>query len=119
MTVATRTSCKAAAATSGPRVGSFTLPYTTQWHRDNGRGTRRDRAIKQQLLTSRERQTIVDLIHHTDRDGFSAKAEDLHHHVMASTRDVLRKVKVEPRPRSTARSLRKIGRNHSISVTTS
>lgn len=59
MTVATRKCRKAAAARSDPGVGSPPLPYTTQWHRNNGRGTRRDKAIKQQLLTPQEEQAIV------------------------------------------------------------
>jgi hypothetical protein len=80
MTVATRRSRKAAAAKSDPSVGSFPLPYTTKWHRDNGRGTRRDKAIKQQLLTPREEQAIVDFVLRADRNGFPAKVKDLHHY---------------------------------------
>ena len=70
MPVATRKSRKAAAAESEPGGASPPLPYTTQWHRDNGRGTRRDKAIKQQLLTPREEQAIVDFVLRADRNGF-------------------------------------------------
>jgi len=80
MTVATRKCRKAAAARSDPGVGSPPLPYTTQWHRNNGRGTRRDKAIKQQLLTPREEQAIVDFVLRADRHGFPAKVKDLHHY---------------------------------------
>jgi hypothetical protein len=55
----TRKSRRAAAAESESGVGLPPLPYTTQWHRDHGRGTRRDKAIKQQLLTPREEQAMV------------------------------------------------------------
>lgn len=80
MPVATRKSRKAAAADSEPGVGSPPLPYTTKWHRDNGRGTRRDKAIKQQLLTPREEQAIVDFVLRADRNGFPARVKDLHHY---------------------------------------
>ena len=80
MTVATRKSRRAAAARSVPGVGSPTLPYTTQWHRNNGRRTRRDKAIKQQLLPPREEQAIVDFVLRADRNGFPAKVKDLHHY---------------------------------------
>jgi hypothetical protein len=76
MTVATRKSRKAATAKSAPGAGSPSLPYTTQWHRNNGRGTRRDKAIKQQLLTPREEQAIVDIVR-TDRNEFPAEVENL------------------------------------------
>jgi hypothetical protein len=62
MPVATRKSRRAAAAEGGPGVGSPPLPYTTQWHRDHGGQTHRDKAIKQQLLTPREEQAIVDFV---------------------------------------------------------
>jgi hypothetical protein len=60
MAVATRKSLEAATAKSTPGVGSTPLPHTIQWHRNNDRGTGRDEAIKQQLLTPREEQAIVD-----------------------------------------------------------
>lgn len=80
MTVTKRKSRKAATAKSAPGVGSPSLPYTTQWHRDNGRGTRRDKVIKQQLLTPREEQAIVDFVLRADRNGFPARVKDLHHY---------------------------------------
>ncbi|GAB7336676.1 hypothetical protein MBLNU13_g10351t1 [Cladosporium sp. NU13] len=80
MTVAKRKSCKAATAKSAPGVGSRSLHYTTQWHRDEGRGTRRDEAIKQQLLTPREEQVIADFVLRANRNDFPAKVKDLHHY---------------------------------------
>jgi hypothetical protein len=80
MPVATRKCHRVAAAESEPGVGSSPLPYTTQWHRDHGRGTRRDKAIKQQLLTPREEQAIVDFVLRADRNGFPARVKDLHHY---------------------------------------
>ena len=80
MTVATRKPRKAATAKSAPGVGSPHLPYTSQWHRNNGRGTRRDKAIKQQPLTPREEQAIVDFVLRADRNGFPAKVKDLYHY---------------------------------------
>ena len=80
MTVATRKSRKAAIAKSALGAGSPPLPYTTQWHRNNGRGTRRDKAIKQQLLTPREEQAIVDFVLRADRNGIPAKVKNLHHY---------------------------------------
>jgi hypothetical protein len=80
MPVASRKARRTAAAESEPDAVPPHLPYTTQWHRDHGRGTRRDKAIKQQLLTPREEQAIVDFILRADRNGFPARVKDLHHY---------------------------------------
>lgn len=78
--MASRKARKTAAAESEPGAASPHLPYNTQWHRDHGRGTRRDKAIKQQLLTPREEQAIVDFVLRADRNGFPARVKDLHHY---------------------------------------
>jgi hypothetical protein len=53
--------------------------YHTVAPRDHGRGTRRDEAIKQQLLTPREeQQAIVDFILRADCNGFPARVKGLH-----------------------------------------
>ena len=78
--MASRKACKTAAAENEPGVASPRLPYNTQWHRDHGPGTRRDKAIKQQLLTPREEQAIVDFVLRADRNGFPARVKDLHHY---------------------------------------
>jgi hypothetical protein len=80
MPLASQKSQKYGAAESEPGADSPHLPYTTQWHRDHGRGTRRDKAIKQQLLTPREEQAIVDFVLRADRNGFPARVKDLHHY---------------------------------------
>lgn len=80
MPVASRKARKSTAAEREPGAVSSYLPYTTQWHRDHGRGTRRDKAIKQQLLTPREEQAIVDFVLRADRNGFPARVKDLHHY---------------------------------------
>lgn len=53
------------------------LPRSTQWHRDHGRQSRRDKAIKQQLLTPREEQAVVDFVLRADRNGYPARVKDL------------------------------------------
>ena len=53
------------------------LPPSTQWHRDHGRQTRQDKAIKQQLLTPHEEQAIVDFVLRADRNGYPARVKDL------------------------------------------
>ena len=78
--MASRKARKNTAAEREPGAVSSDLPYTTQWHRDHGRGTRRDKAIKQQLLTPREEQAIVDFVLRADRNGFPARVKDLHHY---------------------------------------
>lgn len=50
------------------------LPRSTQWHGDQ---SRRDKAIKQQLLTPREEQAVVDFVLRADRNGYPARVKDL------------------------------------------
>lgn len=57
-----RNSGRAVAAESEPGAGSPVLSHTIPCHRDHGQGTRRDKAIKQQLPTTHEEQTIVDFV---------------------------------------------------------
>jgi hypothetical protein len=61
------------AAKGEPDAVSPSLPSTTQMHRDYGRGTHRDKASKQQLLTPCEGQAA-------DRNGFLVRVKDLHHY---------------------------------------
>lgn len=56
------------------------LPPSTQWHRDHGRQSRKDKAVKQQLLTPREEQAIVDYVLRADRNGFPARVKDLRYY---------------------------------------
>jgi hypothetical protein len=53
------------------------VPYVTQWHRDHERRKRRDKAIKQQLLTPGEEKAIVDFVFLAGRNGFPARVKDL------------------------------------------
>lgn len=76
MPAASRKPCEAAAASEHGAI-SLPPPPSTQWHRDHGRQSRRDKAIKQQLLTPREEQAIVDFILRADRDGYPARVKDL------------------------------------------
>lgn len=59
------------------RVSPQTIPPSTRWHRDHGRQSRKDKAIKQQLLTPREEQAIVDFVLRADRNGYPARVKDL------------------------------------------
>jgi hypothetical protein len=72
MPVASRNS-RRATAKSEPKTIPLPLPPSTQWHRDHGRQTRQDKAIKQQLLTSHEEQAIVDFVLQADRNGYLSK----------------------------------------------
>ena len=53
------------------------LPPSTQWHRDHGRQSHKDKAIKQQLLNPRKEQAIVDFVLRADRNGYPARVKDL------------------------------------------
>ena len=81
--MALREARKTAAAESEPGAFSPQLPYTTQRHRDHGRCTRCDKAIKQQLLTPREEQSVVDFVLRANRNGCPATVKDLHHYYAA------------------------------------
>lgn len=66
--------------TAAPREcdsNSPPLPPSTRWHRAHGRQSRRDKAIKQQLLTPREEQAIVEFVLRADRNGYPARVKDL------------------------------------------
>ena len=76
MPVASRKSHKATAK-SERKATPPPLPPSTQWHRDHGRQTRQDKAIKQQLLTPHEEQAIVDFVLRADRNGYPARVKDL------------------------------------------
>ena len=74
--MASRKSRKATAK-SERKATPLPLPPSTQWHRDHGRQTRQDKAIKQQLLTPHEEQAIVDFVLRADRNGYPARVKDL------------------------------------------
>ena len=74
--MASRKSRKATAKSESKATPS-PLPPSTQWHRDHGRQTRQDKAIKQQLLTPHEEQAIVDFVLRADRNGYPARVKDL------------------------------------------
>ncbi|KAM0714155.1 hypothetical protein Q7P37_009716 [Cladosporium fusiforme] len=76
MAAASRTP-RRTAASRGRDAISPPLPPSTQWHRAHGRQSRRDKAIKQQLLTPREEQAIVDFVLKADRNGYPARVKDL------------------------------------------
>ena len=76
MHVASRKSRKAT-ANSERKATPLPLPPSTQWHRDQGRQTRQDKAIKQQLLTLHEEQAVVDFVLRADRNGYLARVKDL------------------------------------------
>jgi hypothetical protein len=68
------------------------LPPSTQWHRDHGRKSRRERAVEQQLLTPREEQAIVDFVLRADSNGYPARVKDLRRYaaIILRKRDVQR-----------------------------
>lgn len=102
MPVALQNHHKATAAESASGAVSLPRAYTTRWHRDHSGGTRRDEAInlKQQLLSPREEQAIVDFVLRAHRNGFPARVKDLHLYTAVSVSgDVLHNVNVEIRPR--------------------
>ena len=79
MPSASRKSRRAAAKFERSPVPS-PLPPSTQWHRDHGRQSRKDKAIKQQLLTPHEEQAIVDFVLRAEGNGYPARVKDLRHY---------------------------------------
>lgn len=60
------------------------LPLSTQWHRSHGRQSRKEKAIKQQLLTPLKEQAIVDYALRADRNGYPARVKDSRRHCRAA-----------------------------------
>ena len=63
--------------TQEPLSDSDHLPLSTRWHRKHGRPSRRDKAVKQQLLTPCEEQALVDHILRWSRNGYPIPAKSL------------------------------------------
>lgn len=80
MPIETRNSRGAVAAEGEPGVGTSSLPYTTQWHRDHGRESRCDKDIKQSLSTTHEEQALVDFVLRPDCNASPVRVKDLLHH---------------------------------------
>jgi hypothetical protein len=76
MPIASRKLRKTAATCERSAI-SAPLPPSTQWYRNHGRQSRRDKAMKQLLLTPHEEQAIVDFVLRADRNGFPARVKDL------------------------------------------
>ena len=54
-----------------------TSPVSTRWHRAHGRQSRREKAVKQQLLTPQEEKAIVEYILQLYRNGHAARVKHL------------------------------------------
>jgi hypothetical protein len=79
MPVATRKFRKAVAAETERGAISPPLPYTTQWHRDQGHAATKPSSSN--LLTPHEEQAIVDFVLRADRNGYPARVKDLQYYV--------------------------------------
>lgn len=53
------------------------IPASTRWHRAHGRQIRRERAVKQQLLTPQEEKALVDHVLRLYRNGHAARVKYL------------------------------------------
>ena len=55
------------------------LAASTRWHRAHGRQTRRQRAVRQQLLTPQQEKALVNLDHllQLHRNGYPARVKHL------------------------------------------
>ena len=53
------------------------LPPSTRWHRRNGRPSKRDKAVKQHLLTFHEERALADYILRMSRNGYPIPAKYL------------------------------------------
>ena len=53
------------------------LPPSTLWHRRNGRQSKRQKAVKQQLLTPHQEQALVDYVLRMSRNGYPIPAKSL------------------------------------------
>jgi hypothetical protein len=50
---------------------------STRWHRAHGRQTRRQRAVRQQLLTPQQEKALVDYLLQLPRNGYPARVKHL------------------------------------------
>jgi hypothetical protein len=53
------------------------VAVSTRWHRAGGRQTRRQRAVRQQLLTPQQEKALVDPLLQLHRDGYPARVKHL------------------------------------------
>lgn len=53
------------------------VAVSTRWHRAHGRQTRRQRAVRQQLLTPQQEQALVDHLLQLHRNGYPARVKHL------------------------------------------
>jgi hypothetical protein len=53
------------------------VAVSTRWHRAHGRQTRRQRAVRQQLLTPQQEKALVDHLLRLRRNGFPARVKHL------------------------------------------
>lgn len=61
-------------------MGTPSLYYTAQWHRDHGRGLRYDKAIKQSLSITQEEQALVDFVLRPECNLSHVRVKDLLHY---------------------------------------
>jgi hypothetical protein len=65
---------------------SSDIPYTTQWHRANGRPSIQDRAKRQQYLTPSEEELLVRCLVQMSHKGFTVPKKHLRSHSIARRR---------------------------------
>jgi hypothetical protein len=53
------------------------VAVSTRWHRAHGRRTRRQRAVRQQLLTPQQENALVDHLLQLHRNGYPARVKHL------------------------------------------
>jgi hypothetical protein len=53
------------------------MAVSTQWHRAHGRQTRRQRAVRQQLLTPQKEKALVDPLLQLHRNSYWARVKHL------------------------------------------